>query len=153
MSKRSVLAVLFAGVASLFAVSAINAGLEGCPDVITMKHEEAFEQHRMGIVDFTHTKHVEDYGFSCGECHHDGTGTPTDDITCEDDIASCIDCHSKPGQPRVDRSLPEEERLKLEREYFLGAIHQNCIDCHREENKKAGETISPVACTECHPRP
>jgi hypothetical protein len=152
MSKKSVLAILFAGVASLFAVAALNAGLEGCPDVITMKHEQAFEQHRMGIVDFTHTKHVEDYGFSCGECHHDASGNPTDDITCQDDVTSCIDCHNKPGQPRVDRSLPEEERLKLEREYFLGAIHQNCIDCHREQNEKAGKK-SPVACTECHPRP
>lgn len=153
MSKKSILAVLFACVATLFIVAGLNAGLEGCPDVITMKHEAAFEQHRMGIVDFTHTKHVEDYGYSCGECHHDATGKPTDDITCEDDVKNCIDCHSKPGQPRVDRSLPEEERLALEREYFYGAIHENCTDCHKAFNEEKGENIAPVACTQCHPRP
>lgn len=153
MSKKSILVVLFAAVTMLFVASGLYAALEGCPDVITMKHEEAFEQHRMGIVEFTHTKHVEEYGASCGECHHDETGTPTDDITCDDDIASCIDCHSKPGQPRVDRTLPEEERLELEREYFLGAIHQNCTECHKEHNQEVGEAAAPVACAACHPRP
>ncbi len=146
MRKKSILAVLFAGIASLFVAAGLNAALEECPDVITMKHEEAFEQHRMGIVDFTHTKHVEEYGYSCGDCHHDETGTPTDDIACGDDIASCIDCHSKPGQP--GRDLSTEEEL----EYFLGAIHMNCIDCHRDFNEQEGENIAPVACTQCHPR-
>ena len=152
MRKKPILIALFSAVAMLFVASGLYAALEGCPDVITKKHEEAFEQHRMGIVDFTHTKHVEEYGLSCGECHHDAQGKPLDDISSDDDIGHCIDCHSKPGQPRVDRSLPEDERREKEREYFLGAIHQNCIDCHRDYNVEAGVTIAPVACAECHPR-
>jgi len=142
MRKKTILALLFAGVATLFVVAGLNAALEECPDVITMKHEEAFEQHRMGIVDFTHTKHVEEYGYSCGDCHHDEDGVPTDDITCTDDVPSCISCHSEPGG---NPNSPLD--------YFNGAIHQNCQGCHQDFNEEVGDNIAPVGCVECHGRP
>ncbi|MFO8113014.1 MAG: cytochrome c3 family protein [Desulfosalsimonadaceae bacterium] len=146
MSKKWILVVLFASVATLFIAAGLQAGLEGCPEVITMENNEAFESHRMGIVEFTHTKHVEDYGYSCGECHHDDTGTPTDDIACGDEVASCLECHSEPGQP--ERGASKEEEL----EYYYGAVHQNCIDCHKAYNEETGEKTAPFACTQCHPR-
>lgn len=141
MSKKSILAVIFAAMATLFAAAGIQAGLDECREVIPMKHEEAFEQHRMAIVDFTHTKHVEEYGYNCGECHHDETGTPTDDITCSDEIASCIDCHSEPG------GNPQSSL-----DYFSGAIHQNCTECHKDYNEEVGEDVAPAGCMDCHKR-
>ncbi len=141
MNKKWILAVLFAGVATLFAAAGINAGLEECPDVITMKHEDAFEEHRMGIVDFTHTEHVEDYGYDCGECHHDENGEPTNDIACDEDVTSCITCHSEPG------GNPQSST-----EYYSGAIHKNCMDCHKAYNEETGDKVAPIACTQCHPR-
>lgn len=108
--------------------------LTNCPDVVIMEHNEAFENHRMAIIEFEHTKHVVEYGYNCGSCHHDNDATPLNDITCEDEINSCIDCHSKPNG-NVNSST----------EYFSGAIHQNCMDCHKEDG-------GPVACNECHIR-
>jgi len=105
-----------------------------CPDIITMEHKEAFEQHRMPIVEFEHNKHIEEYGYNCGVCHHDNDGIPLNDITCEDKIDNCIDCHSEPGG-----------NIRSPIEYFSGAIHQNCMDCHKEDG-------GPVSCNECHVR-
>lgn len=34
----------------------------------------------------------------------------------------------------------------MQLEYYYGAIHANCIDCHR-----AGQA-GPVKCAECHPK-
>lgn len=156
MSKRlkQILTILtITGIGMLFLVAGINADETACadaPDVITMKNEKAFEQHRMGIVEFDHKTHADDepdgYGLGCGQCHHDENGEPLTDLKDGDAVQSCYDCHDKNERPRRDPSMSPEEWEKEELNYYYGAIHANCIDCHKEMG-------GPKTCTECHPRP
>ncbi|MFP4225242.1 MAG: cytochrome c3 family protein [Desulfobacterales bacterium] len=150
MNKRlkQILTILtLSGIGMLFLVAGINAAEEGAvPDVITMKNEKAFEQHRMGIVDFDHKTHAEDYGIGCGDCHHDENGEPLTDLKAGDAVQSCYECHDKDGRPRRDPSMSSEEWEKEQLKYYYGAIHENCMGCHKEMG-------GPKTCTECHPRP
>ncbi len=150
MNKRlkQILTILtLSGIGMLFLVAGINAAEEGSvPDVITMKNEKAFPQHRMGIVDFDHKTHAEDYGIGCGDCHHDENGEPLTDLKTGDAVQSCYECHDKDGRPRRDSSMSPEEWEKEQLKYYYGAIHENCMGCHKEMG-------GPKTCTECHPRP
>ncbi|MFP4226785.1 MAG: cytochrome c3 family protein [Desulfobacterales bacterium] len=124
---------------------------EGFPGMITMKNEKAFEEHRMGIVEFDHEKHAaskpEGYGLGCGDCHHDENGEPLTDLKRGDPVQSCYECHDKDGRPRRDPAMSQEEWKKEELTYYYGAIHENCMGCHKQMD------AGPVSCTECHPRP
>ncbi|MBS3758581.1 MAG: cytochrome c3 family protein [Desulfobacterales bacterium] len=159
MSKRikQILTILtISCIGMLFLVAGINAEeaqkteKASCPDVMEMKNEQAFPQHRMGIVEFDHKKHVADkpdgYGLGCGECHHDENGEPLSDLKAGDEVQGCFECHDKKSRPRRDPSMSPEEWEKEQLKYYYGAIHENCMGCH----KKMG---GAVRCTECHPRP
>ena len=43
--------------------------------------------------------------------------------------------------------MSREDWAAMQLDYYYGAIHANCIDCH-----KAGEA-GPTKCNECHPKP
>ena len=150
MNKRlkQILTILtLSGIGMLFLVAGINAAEEGSvPDVITMKNEKAFPQHRMGIVEFDHKTHADEYGLSCGDCHHDENGEPLADLKAGDPVQSCYECHDKDGRPRRDPAMSPEEWEKEQLKYYYGAIHENCMGCHKEMG-------GPKTCTECHPRP
>ena len=146
--KRILMVSVIAGIGMLFLAAGINASDEGSvPDVITMKNEKAFPQHRMGIVEFDHKTHAEEYDLSCGDCHHDENGEPLSDLKIGDPVQSCFECHDKDGRPRRDQSMSPEEWQQEQLKYYYGAIHENCMGCHKE--MEAG----PTRCTECHPRP
>lgn len=131
MKKVTKLLILF----SIILVLSINIALAGnCPGVITMKNQKMFNNHKMPIVKFEHTKHVEDYNCNCGSCHHDKKGNKLKNITCNDNIKSCAGCHSKPNG-----------NIKSSIKYFSGAIHQNCTNCHKKNS-------GPTSCTNCHKR-
>lgn len=123
-----------------------EAETTGAIGVMRMKNEKAFSSHRMGIVEFDHRAHVDEYGLGCGQCHHDKNGQPLNDLSYDSPVQGCMTCHDKKGRPMRDESMtPEqwrEERLK----YYYGAIHENCMGCHKK-------TKGPTRCTECHPRP
>lgn len=154
--KLIVFAVL-TGICLLFFTAAINAEEEApcaegdASDVIEMKNTEAFAQHRMGIVMFNHKKHhdaePDGYGVGCGECHHDDSGTPLNDLKAGDNVQGCLECHDKTEKPKRTPDMTPEDFAELQLEYYYGAIHENCMGCHKE--KGAG----PVKCTECHPKP
>lgn len=122
----------------------------GMPGMITMKNEKAFEEHRMGIVEFDHETHAADkphgYGLGCGDCHHDENGEPLTDLKPGDAVQSCYECHDKDGRPRRDPAMSKEEWETEQLKYYYGAIHANCTNCHKQMG-------GPVNCTECHPRP
>lgn len=122
---------------------------EGLPDVIEMINKQAFEEHRMGIVSFEHQKHAsqkpEGYGLECGECHHDENGKPLTDLKPEDEVRSCYACHDKEGRPSRDSSMSQEEWEEKQLQFYYGAIHENCIGCHKE-------SAGPTVCTQCHPK-
>ncbi len=128
------------------AKAAQAAAAAGGLAVIEMKNEEAFSQHRMGIVEFDHKAHVTEYGLGCGKCHHDKNHEPLNDLSYDEPVKGCFECHDKTGRPRREESMSEQQWQKERIQYYYGAIHENCMGCHEE-------TKGPTQCTQCHPRP
>lgn len=157
MGKRYGIIWAVVCVAAMFAAGSIYAGTE-VADVIQMKNPK-YEEHTKGIVAFSHKKHIEEYKIGCGDCHHDDKGKPLTDLKMGDDVQSCIECHKIPGdmpgslkkEMREAKASREEIKAK-ELEYHAEAIHDNCISCHKEHNKKTKTKDAPQSCTQCHPK-
>ena len=138
------------------AVGLAFAGTEFA-DVIQMENKQAYDQHKQGIVTFTHKKHVEEYKIGCGDCHHDKDGKPLTNLKVGDEVQSCLECHAK-GQAdkKALQAMAPADRKKEELKYHFGAIHENCQGCHEKFNiEKAGDKRkgpAPVSCTQCHPK-
>ncbi|MFW6081666.1 MAG: cytochrome c3 family protein [Desulfosalsimonas sp.] len=135
-------AVVF-GVTMLLAAG-IYAESADCPETIKMKNEQAFEEHKQPIVEFSHGKHAAEdgYGIGCGECHHDEKGEPLADLEPGDDVQGCFECHSGTGAGTPKDFMgpkPDAEAL----ESYYTAVHVNCVGCHKEQG-------GPKSCTECH---
>jgi hypothetical protein len=163
MVKKNLLTVAVVAIAMLFVAAGIYAA---CPEIIKMDNK-AYEKHKKGIVDFNHKLHGEVYAeqypdlykLGCGECHHDENNKPLTDITCDDKVQSCIECHKKPGEVPSklkkewrEKKLKKAETKKLKLEYHAEAIHMNCKSCHKEFNKKYKPKKAPTTCTKCHPK-
>ena len=149
MNKKSLLlAIMVVGIATLFISGSIIAA-NNFPETIKMQNE-AYDKHEKGIVEFSHGKHVDEYNVSCGQCHHDDQGKPLD-LKKGDEVQSCIECHSKPGEKPKGKDAPKLSK-KEELEYHAEAIHDNCITCHREFNKEKQTKAAPTSCTKCHPK-
>lgn len=104
-----------------------------------------------GKVLFTHGVHAEDYGASCGDCHHHASED-------ENVPKSCKACHKLPE----DGSAPEacgvchtadSDVGALEDVYEPGSVldskdafHKQCVDCHEENG--SGPALKP--CSACH---
>lgn len=138
--------VLVALTASLFIAAGIYAGTK----MPVQGPIKAPYEHTKGTVDFTHQKHVADHKIACGECHHDDKGQPLTALKEGDDVKACIDCHNKPGELKGKdaKGMSKTERLA----YHSEALHDNCIECHKEHNKKNNTKAAPQKCTECHPK-
>jgi hypothetical protein len=118
------------------------------PKTIALK-TEAYPEHTKPIVEFTHAAHVVDYMAGCGDCHHDEDGEPLDDLEVGDDVAKCIDCHTKPSEPPKGKDAPDLSDAE-EREYHAEALHQNCKNCHMTYNKENNTRAAPTSCSKCH---
>jgi hypothetical protein len=114
-----------------------------------IKMEESSYKHKKPIVVFTHLTHIEKYQIACGSCHHDDTGAPLDNITLEAEVDKCFACHNKPGVKPKGKDAPKLTPAE-ELEYHAEALHQNCIKCHKESNKKTGTKAAPTSCSKCH---
>lgn len=155
--KPSFTIAALVGLATVFIAAGIYAGTE-VPDVITLKNS-AYEKHTKGIVEFSHKKHVEEYKATCGDCHHDDKGQPLTDLKMGDNVDPCITCHKIPGtvpgelkKEWREAKMPKAEQEKRALEYHAEALHQNCISCHKDFNKKNNTKAAPVTCTTCHPK-
>ncbi len=128
---------------------AADPAASGMPDVIAMDNA-IYAAHKKGIVQFTHQKHVADYKIGCGDCHHGDDGSPLTDMTAGDDAVGCAECHAEPGTaPKSkDKKLSDSEKLA----YHAEALHDNCISCHKEYNKKNNTKDAPASCAKCHPK-
>ncbi len=93
-------------------------------------------------VTFSHATHAMNYKIACIQCHHT---LEEDAIAVEE---TCQDCHTNTELKSFPdaESIPEEERMEF---YFL-AIHDQCINCHREVRKSDEWTSAPVGCWRCH---
>lgn len=150
--------LMLVGMACVFLAGGLKAGTEAA-DVIRM--ESPAYEHTKGIVEFTHKKHVEEYGSACGDCHHDDKGQPLADQAAIDAFGKvkCIECHSKPGEVPKDvkkewreKKISRDEKKKLELEYHAEAVHMNCIDCHKKWNRENKSKAAPTSCSKCHPK-
>jgi hypothetical protein len=150
MKKQLVISLIIA-CALVFTGSIIYAGNQ-VADEFELKSPE-YEKHTKGIVKFTHKKHIEEYGASCGECHHDDKGKPLD-LKMGDDVQRCIECHTKPGEkPKKKKGEKAPKLTKAQKlEYHAEALHMNCKDCHKKFNKKNKTKAAPTTCTKCHPK-
>lgn len=146
MKRKSLaMVMLVVGVSLIFAAAGLYAGTKA-EDVIKMDGEYP---HTKGIVDFSHKKHSTDYKIGCGECHHDKDGKPLADMKEGDEVQKCNDCHKKPGEIKGKEAKDLQPAQK--REYHANAVHDNCIGCHKEFNKKNNTTSAPASCNKCHP--
>ncbi|SMC85535.1 Class III cytochrome C family protein [Desulfocicer vacuolatum DSM 3385] len=118
-------------------------------DIMPMENP-AYKAHKKGIVQFTHKKHMEDYGITCGECHHDADGKPLNDLKMGDAVENCIACHAKPGKAPKKKGEKLTKAQKME--YHTNALHENCITCHKDYNKKNNTKAAPASCGKCHPK-
>lgn len=142
-------AILFAAVA--FAASTV-------PEVIKMENK-AYKKHKKGIVTFTHKAHSLDYAqkhpklfkAGCGECHHDKDNKPLKDLKAGDEVKSCFECHSKPGERPKGKGAPKLSK-KEKLAYHAEAMHYNCKGCHKKYNKTKPPEKAPTTCAKCHPR-
>lgn len=157
MKKGSSFLVAFIiGLATLFVVAGVYAA-NTVPDVVKMDNP-AYKAHKKGIVEFTHKKHVDEYGASCGECHHDDKGKPLN-LKEGDDVQNCLACHKIPSEVPKDikkewkaKKLKKAEINKLKLEYHAEALHENCKGCHKAFNKKNKTKKAPTTCAKCHPK-
>lgn len=151
MGKRNIIVLVAVCMALTFASGAIYAG-SSVKDVITLNSPE-YAEHTKGLVEFSHKKHAADYGASCGDCHHDDKGKPLD-LKEGDAVQRCVECHKETGKkPKGEKLKKKEKIMKYQKE----ALHANCIDCHKADNKKKGlkknsPDAAPTTCKNCHPK-
>ena len=112
------------------------------PDIIEMKGDY---KHKKAIVKFPHERHAKELEISCGECHHDNENKPLVEPIKAGEVGTCITCHTQQGKPK---SGVKELAEKLK--YHAGALHINCITCHKAYNKEKGEKLAPSRCSKCH---
>lgn len=151
MNKKLLILLLTAGAALILATTGIHAGTEA-PETITMdynnynKRKKAPPKFKYPIL--THKKHAEDYKISCGDCHHDKDNKPLD-LKPGDQVQKCVECHTKLEKPKKKKGA-KKDIMVLEI-----AMHENCIVCHKDVNKKAGDPKgkkgpAPASCGKCH---
>jgi len=136
------------------------------PDVITMQSDQ-YDHHKMGIVHFSHKKHSEEYAAKapdlykdgCGACHHDADHKPLRDLTADDKVQKCIECHKKPGIVPKEvkkewraKKIKRKEKAELALAWHAEAIHANCKGCHKAYNRKFKTKAAPTTCGKCHPK-
>ena len=106
------------------------------PEVIIIDNQ-AFEEWKKGAVKLSHRKHVEEYGVSCVECHHeyeDGKNIWTEN----DPVKRCVTCH--------DPTETKDDIIKLQFAY-----HNNCKDCHKAVVEEDDSKNAPyIKCADCH---
>ena len=147
MKNKSLMVTLIIGIATLFLTAGLYAG-STAPDVIKMQNDY---EHKKGIVEFSHKKHVDEYKATCGECHHDDKGKPLANLKDGDDVKKCIECHNKPGEKPKGKGAPKLSKSE-ELQYHAEAIHDNCKGCHKAYNKENKTKAAPTTCTKCHPK-
>jgi nitrate/TMAO reductase-like tetraheme cytochrome c subunit len=151
MNKRLITLLLAAGIAVIFVATGLQAGTT-VEDTFKME-DPGYTKRKKGapkfkLVEFTHKKHAEDYGISCGSCHHDDKGAPIEGLKMGDDVQKCSECHNK---------FKKDKKNKKDIMVHENALHKNCIDCHKAFNieknpkdKKGMKGPAPASCGKCH---
>ncbi len=131
----------------LSSLPALGMTAEDAPATVTIGYlQELYE-----TVSFDHQTHSEMY--ECSSCHHHTTGTGTQSETCKmchaaaraSDEVSCSGCHihKKTSASSAANSTTDTARYHIDKPSLKGALHLQCLGCHRSEN-------GPVGCQDCH---
>jgi hypothetical protein len=132
----------------MFVATGLYAGTD-VQDTITMDYNKYKKRKKLPpktkFVEFSHKKHMEDYKISCGECHHDEENNPLD-LKIGDNVQKCAECHTIMAKTKENK----KDIMVLE-----NAMHGNCVNCHKDVNKKAGDPKgrkgpAPASCSKCH---
>lgn len=155
MKKRSLLVLAVAALGVVFLFAGVYA-TQQAPDSMTME-SKVFAKHKKALVTFSHKKHsdkVEGYKIPCADCHHvykDGKNVWKEgDAVQKCDTKGCHDKAKAPKTKEGEKKLKRKE--KASQGYYYSAIHENCVECHKDLKKKKKPT-GPTACKECHPKP
>ena len=97
MRKKMLVAMLIA-VACVFFAGGIYAKVA---DVVKVENKAC--QNTKGEIQFSHSKHSDEYAKKfaklypngCGECHHDDKGKPLAGLTADSKVQKCMECHKK----------------------------------------------------------
>jgi hypothetical protein len=101
-----------------------------------------------GPVKFTHSRHVEDYGAVCGDCHHDSDFEPIESHD-PDATYACIECHDEEGLirgPIAENDASDSDLIA----HRSNALHLQCIGCHKLYNELNRVVRVPESCKTCH---
>lgn len=129
--KSMVLAALVVFCGVVFMAGFLTAA--EAPDEVTINDPAFGGQNKKGPVKLNHKKHVEDYGVSCTECHHDYQDGKN--VWKEGDpVKTCGECHPM-----------EESQGKLYKLKAGTAFHNNCRECHKAQDKGPYKK-----CNDCH---
>ncbi len=145
----------------MVAVSMLVLGLYGIgftesPIPSVIKYELEFNPltYTSHSVTFGHSTHAMKYMIACIKCHH------TLEKGAIEFKKTCKDCHANTEM----RSFPQAESIpdKKRMDYYFLAIHDQCINCHKEVRKHDASTMAkevrkhdawtkaPVGCWRCH---
>lgn len=126
-------------------ITAAAGGSAEPPETITLDRlQKLYEQ-----VVFDHGMHME--GFDCSSCHHHTIGGTTEHQLCsrchkhsgQTEHVTCSACHENSQNP-LPQSEPQAAPVyHIDRPGLKGALHLQCVGCHRLEG-------GPVGCRECH---
>ena len=111
---------------------------------------DTFRSVYSGPVKFTHSKHVEDYGAVCGDCHHDSDAEPINSFD-PDVTYACGECHSEEGflrGPIAENEVSADGRVA----HRANVIHMNCFGCHQMYNDLNQVVRVAESCKTCHTR-
>ncbi len=151
MNKRLITLLLAAGIAVIFVATGLQAGT-AVEDTFKLE-TDGYKKRKKGapkfnLVEFTHKKHADDYGISCGDCHHDKDGKALTDLKMGDNVQKCSECHNK---------FTKDKKNKDDIMVHENAMHDNCIDCHKAFNTKKDpkdtkgvKGPAPASCGKCH---
>ena len=136
------------GILPVFMLQLYGIGHAESGITMVFKYEFPVAQKRLyksHTLTFAHSKHAMEFKITCVRCHH----------TLEEGAVAveetCVDCHENTNFRRYNEArliIPEEDRM----EYYILAIHGQCIVCHKEIKKNSRVTKAPVACWRCHIR-
>ena len=147
MKKKNKTVMIFCQIVWLFfwILPAAAMDIEDAPTSVTIDYlQELYEP-----VDFDHQMHAETY--ACNACHHHTTGDGTQNKTCEkchaqsesSDDVSCSGCHQQMAPLSSLAGPAESISYHIDKPSIKGALHLQCLGCHRTEG-------GPTGCQECH---
>jgi hypothetical protein len=111
---------------------------------------DTFRSIYSGPVKFTHSKHVQDYGAVCGDCHHDNDAEPINSYD-PDAIYACGECHNEKGLlrgPIAENEVSAGDRIA----HRANSIHMKCFSCHQMYNNLNQVVRVAESCKTCHTR-